>query len=247
MCVTGGNVCPVDLQKQITSTFAPLHNFWGSTEVGGTLAFGLQPGPVVRMIKDAPVRLVDDKGADVADGEIGELLIRGGNVFTGYWNDPEATAASLKDGWFHTGDLMRRGDGDELWFVSRKKDIVVRGGSNISPVEVEHTLVASHPAVEEAAVIGLPDKTLGQRVFGFVKLADGTPLTVMSEILRVVATQLAAYKVPEGLEVIDKIPRNALEKIDRNQLLTMALAEKAGALQITVVAPRPAGRAAPNR
>jgi long-chain acyl-CoA synthetase len=118
---------------------------------------------------------------------------------------------------------MRRGEGDELWFVSRKKDIIIRGGTNISPVEVEQALVACHPAVEEASVVGVPDKVLGQRVFGFLKLASGTKDTVVSEILRNVARRLASYKVPEGLEILDRLPRNALSKVDRNKLQAMAV------------------------
>jgi acyl-coenzyme A synthetase/AMP-(fatty) acid ligase len=118
---------------------------------------------------------------------------------------------------------MRRGEGDELWFVSRKKDIIIRGGTNISPVEVEQALVASHPAVREAAVVGIPDALLGQRVFGFVMLADGTKDTVVPEILRNVAARLASYKVPEGLRILDEMPRNALSKVDRNRLQAMAL------------------------
>jgi acyl-CoA synthetase (AMP-forming)/AMP-acid ligase II len=177
---------------------------------------------VVRVPKDAQIRLVDENGVDVADGEIGELLIRGANVFAGYWNDPQATEESMKGGWYHTGDLMRRGEGDDLWFVSRKKDIIIRGGTNISPAEVEEALIAAHPAVVEAAVAGIPDAALGERVFGFVKLADGTSDTVVSEILRNVATRLASYKVPEGLRIVDELPRNALSKVDRNMLQAMA-------------------------
>ena len=135
----------------------------GASEVVGSLTFGLENGPVVRIVEGAQVRLVDETGAEVPRGEIGELLIRGANVFAGYWNDPAATEQSLKAGWYHTGDLMRRGEGDDLWFVSRKKDIIIRGGTNISPVEVEEALVACHPAVEEAAVVGKPDAVLGQR------------------------------------------------------------------------------------
>jgi long-chain acyl-CoA synthetase len=223
VCLTGADVCPVDLQERVTSTFGvPLYNLWGATEVVGSLTFGLQRGPVVRITKGARIRLIDEHGAEVADGEVGELLIRGANVFGGYWNDPQATQESLRGGWYHTGDLMRRGEGDELWFVSRKKDIIIRGGTNISPVEVEQALVAAHPAVEEAAVVGVPDAVLGQRVFGFLKLANGMKDTVVSEILRNVAARLASYKIPEGLEILDKLPRNALSKVDRNRLQAMA-------------------------
>ncbi len=189
ICLTGADVCPIDLQERVTSMFgAPLYNVWAATEVVGSLTFGLQRGPVARITKGARIRLIDEHGADVADGEVGELLIRGANVFDGYWNDPRATAESIRAGWYHTGDLMRRGEGDELWFVSRKKDIIIRGGTNISPVEVEQALVACHPAVEEAAVVGIPDAVLGQRVFGFVTLADGTKDTVVCEILGSLAT-----------------------------------------------------------
>jgi long-chain acyl-CoA synthetase len=239
ICLTGADVCPIDLQQRVTATFgAPLYNVWGATEVVGSLTFGLQPGPVVRITKGARIRLVDENGTDVADGEVGELLIRGANVFDGYWNDPRATEESLKGGWYHTGDLMRRGEGDELWFVSRKKDIIIRGGTNISPVEVEQALVASHLAVKEAAVVGIPDAVLGQRVFSFVTLAART--TVVSEILANVATRLASYKIPEGLEILDELPRNALSKVDRNRLRAMATeADKAGHPRVASAPPQP--------
>ena len=102
--------------------------------------------------------------------------------------------------------------------MSRKKDIIIRGGTNISPVEVEEALVASHPAVEEAAVIGKPDAVLGQSVLGFVKLASGTKKTVVAEILQNVAMRLASYKVPEDLQVLDALPRNASGKMLKRAL-----------------------------
>jgi acyl-CoA synthetase (AMP-forming)/AMP-acid ligase II len=241
VCLTGADICPIDLQQRVTSTFgAPLYNVWGATEAVGSLTFGLQPGPVVRIPKGSRIRLIDENGADVADGETGELLIRGANVFDSYWNDPAATENSLKAGWYHSGDLMRRGEGDELWFVSRKKDIIIRGGTNISPAEVEEALVACHPAVAEAAVVGVPDAVLGQRVFGFVKLVSRMKDTVVSEILRSVATRLASYKVPETLETLDELPRNALSKVDRNRLQAMATeAGTPGRLRIGAAASQP--------
>jgi acyl-CoA synthetase (AMP-forming)/AMP-acid ligase II len=185
------------------------------------LTYGLQIGPVARIVQGSQIRLVDDKGVEVPHGEVGELLIRGPNVFAGYWNDEQATADSLRDGWYHTGDLMRRGAGDDLWFMSRKKDIIIRGGTNISPAEVEQVL-ASHPAVQDAAVVGVPDDVLGQRVFGFAKIANLTTPIIVAKILAFAAGQLASYKVPDGLAVIDDFPRNALSKVDRNALVKMA-------------------------
>jgi long-chain acyl-CoA synthetase len=222
ICLTTADVCPIDLQEKVTSAFgAPLYNTWGASEVVGSLTFGLKNGPVARFVEEAQVRLIDETGAEVPRDAIGELLVRGANVFAGYWNDPAATEQSLKAGWYHTGDLMRRGEGNDLWFVSRKKDIIIRGGTNISPIEVEEALVACHPAVEEAAVVGMPDQVWGQRVFGFVKLAAGAVDTVVSEILQNVDKRLASYKIPEDLRVVDALPRNALGKVDRKMLQTM--------------------------
>jgi long-chain acyl-CoA synthetase len=225
LCLTGADVCPVDLQERVTAVLGtPLRNIWGSTEGSGHLTFGLQPGPVLR-IGEEGVRLVDEHGAEVGQGEIGELLIRGPNMFLGYWNDPAATSESLKHGWYYTGDLLRRGEGNELWFVSRKKDIIIRGGTNISPAEIEEALLACHPAVEAAGVAGKPDPILGQRVVGFVKLAAGAKEGVVAEILQNVSRRLASFKVPEGLRVIDALPRNAIGKVDRRALERMAQGE----------------------
>jgi long-chain acyl-CoA synthetase len=114
---------------------------------------------------------------------------------------------------------MRQDEKGDLWFVSRKKHLVVRGGSKISPVEVERVLMA-HPAVRDAAVIGVPDPDLGQRVAGFVQVPDGAQRVDLSEILAFATERLADYKVPETLKIVDKIPRNPLGKIDRRLLLT---------------------------
>ena len=223
-CLVGGDSCPIGLQERVTSLLgAPLYNLWGASEVIGQLVYALQPGPVVRIASGAHVRLVDEQGNDVAQGEIGELLVSGDNVFMGYWNDEKATASALRGGWYHTGDLMRRGEGDDLWFVSRKKDIIIRGGTNISPVEVEEAIVAAHPAVEQAAVVGLPDEVLGQRVFAFATLSGTVPQDeVMADLVSALSQRLAAYKMPEMITVVDKMPRNALSKVDRQKLLAMA-------------------------
>jgi acyl-CoA synthetase (AMP-forming)/AMP-acid ligase II len=221
-CLSGADSCPIDLQMRVTSSFgAPLHNFWAASESVGNLSFGRRPGPLMQIVDSAQVRLIDEKGNEVAEGETGELLVRGPNLFAGYWEDPHATAESIRDGWYHTGDLVRR-QGDELMYVSRKKDIIIRGGTNISPVEVEQAIVAAHPAVEEAAVVGVPDAALGQRVFGFVKLAKGQRPAVVLDILDNLSTRLAGYKVPEQLFVLDALPRNALSKVDRKTLQGMA-------------------------
>jgi len=124
-------------------------------------------------------------------------------------------------GWFHTGDLMWQDEKGDLWFVYRKKHLIVRGGSKMSPVEVERVLMA-HPAVHDAAVVGVPDPDLGERVAGFVQPADSAQSIDLNEILAFARERLADYKVPETLKIVDKIPRNTLGKIDRQLLLAMA-------------------------
>jgi acyl-CoA synthetase (AMP-forming)/AMP-acid ligase II len=219
-CLVAGDVCPLQLQWDFPNEFGvPLRSFWGSTETFGTFTFGLQPGPVSRPAPGTQFRLVDEKGEPALRGDVGELVVRGPSVTVGYWSGP-GRIDPPSDGWFHTGDLMREGEEDELWFVSRKKDLIIRGGSNISPIEVEHVLMA-HPAVCDAAVIGIPDVVLGQRVVGLVRLADSADKSMLDDILADTKAQLADYKVPEWLEVVDEIPKNALGKIDRKSLLAM--------------------------
>jgi len=220
-CLVGGDVCPPQLQEQFPSFFGiPLRSVWAATEAFGSLTYGWQPGPVSRIARGAQVRLVDDSHLLVARGEVGELVVRGPNVTIGYWAGPGQIKDAPKEGWFHTGDLMRQDENGDLWFVSRKKHLIIRGGSNISPVEVERVLMA-HPAVRDAAVVGVSDPDLGQRVAGFVQLADRAQSVVLNDILAFATKRLADYKVPETLEIIDNIPRNALGKIDRRLLLTM--------------------------
>jgi long-chain acyl-CoA synthetase len=219
-CLAGGDVCPPQLQDQFPHFFGiPLRSSWVSTEACGSLTYGWQPGPVSRIVPGAQVRLVDDDHVTVPRGEVGELVVRGPHVTIGYWAGPGQIKDAPKEGWFHTGDLMRQDEKGNLWFVARKKHLIIRGGSNISPVEIERVLMA-HPAVRDAAVVGVPDPDLGQRVAGFVQLADGGRSVELDEILAFATERLADYKVPETLEIVDKIPRNTLGKIDRQLLLT---------------------------
>jgi long-chain acyl-CoA synthetase len=130
--------------------------------------------------------------------------------------------AATRDGWYHSGDLMRQGQGDELWFMGRKKDIIIRGGSNISPVEVERVLL-SHPLVEDAVVFGIPDPVLGQRVAAVVQLSSGVDDAALGDILSDTKQQLADYKVPELLLAVNAVPRNPLGKVDRRAAATAML------------------------
>jgi acyl-CoA synthetase (AMP-forming)/AMP-acid ligase II len=125
------------------------------------------------------------------------------------------------DGWFHSGDLMRQDENGELWFVGRKKDLILRGGSQVSPIEVESVL-QSHPLVRDAAVFGLPDPVLGQRVAAVLQLQGNFGDATRDKILSTTRMQLADYKVPELLVMVDAVPRNLLGKIDRRALAASA-------------------------
>jgi long-chain acyl-CoA synthetase len=219
-CLCGGDVCPAELQQQFPEVFGiPLRSTWGSTEMGLFL-YGLQPGPVTRIPPGVEVRLADDNGAPVPRGSVGEMLIRGPIVTPGYWTGPGRIDDPRTDGWFPTGDLMKRGAGDELWFFSRKKDLIIRGGSNISPVEIERVL-RGHAAVRDAAVVGTPDPILGQRVAALVQLVGDAGADVDKDILADAKTKLADYKVPERLKIVTQIPKNASGKVDRKSALAM--------------------------
>jgi acyl-CoA synthetase (AMP-forming)/AMP-acid ligase II len=218
-CLVVGDVCPLQLQEQFFLVFGvPLRSVWASTEAPVCLTYGLEPGPVSRVVNGTDVSLVDDHQVPVPVGEIGELVLRSPNVTIGYWAGPGLLEGAPKDGWFYTGDLMRQDERGNLWFVSRKKHLIIRGGSNISPVEVEQVLT-SHLAVQDAAVIGVPDPELGERVAAFIQLVPADPQrTNLKDIRRHLAERLADYKIPEKLKIVSEVPRNALGKIDRKAL-----------------------------
>jgi long-chain acyl-CoA synthetase len=221
-CFCVGDVCPVQLHADFEQTFGkPLRSVWGSTEAAGPLTYTLGPEPVYRIGSGAQVRLADEDGRTVPRGEVGEFLVRGPEIAAGYWIGPGRVENLAPDGWFHSGDLMRQDEGDELWFVGRKKDQIISGGSVVSPVDVERVLL-SHPLVRDAAVFGLPDPVLGQRVAAVVALQGNADDATRDKILDAARKQLAYYKVPEVLVVVDAVPRNALGKIDRRALAASA-------------------------
>lgn len=221
-CTTGGDVCPPAVQDDVEETFGvSIRQTWGCSEVTGALAAGRVAGPVSTRVAGTEVRIVDEGGADVARGDVGELLVRHECVSPGYWQGPGRVVDGPVEGWFATGDLFRAGQGDELWFVTRKKLVIVRGGSNVAPAEVEQVL-ERHPRVRAAAVVGVPDEELGQRVAAVVEV-DGHAGAQQGEELsaQLVAhagASLAAYKVPERVVVVDALPRGAMGKVERAAL-----------------------------
>jgi acyl-CoA synthetase (AMP-forming)/AMP-acid ligase II len=177
-----------------------------------------RPGSIGTPVYATSLRLVDNSGKDVPKDDIGEILVKSEANMVGYWNNKEETAKALKDGWLYTGD-MARVDGDGYyWFVCRKKEIIIRGGSNISPLEVEEVFY-EHPAVKAVGVVGLPDEHLGQIVKAYVSLKeDVAHLPTNNELRTFVASRIAAYKVPEKIEFLSDLPLNPTGKVDRNRL-----------------------------
>jgi long-chain acyl-CoA synthetase len=196
---------------------------YGLTESAALIAttpIGLgKPGSVGIPVSDSEVRIVDDAGADVPAGEVGEIICRSPAVMQGYWRAPEVSAEALRDGWLHTGDLGYVDDEGYLFVVDRKKDLIIRGGFNVYPRDVEDALVA-HPDVEMAAVIGRPDPRHGEEVVAFVSPAHGAQLD--SETLIAWAREhIGGYRYPREVHVVASVPLTSVGKIDRKALRTV--------------------------
>jgi len=165
---------------------------------------------------NAEVRVVDDDGRDLPACEVGEVLVRGPSVIREYWRAPEATSAAISDGWFHTGDVGYRDEGGYLFIVDRKKDMIISGGVNIYPKDVEGVLY-SHPGVLEAAVIGLPDEMWGEAVTAVVAPKPGWDLSEQ-ELIEYCRGRIAGYKKPRAVKLVEALPRNPSGKILKREL-----------------------------
>jgi fatty-acyl-CoA synthase len=150
--------------------------------------------------------------------EAGELLVRGPNVFPGYWRNPEATAAAVRDGWLHTGDVAERDEEGFYRIKGRIKELVISGGENVYPAEIEDVL-AAHPAVVEAAVVGVPDERWGEVCAAFVVLSGEASEEELVDFCR---ERLARFKVPKSLHVVDALPRNSMGKLQKSELTVPA-------------------------
>ncbi|MBN0046754.1 long-chain fatty acid--CoA ligase [Streptomyces actuosus] len=226
MCISGGASLPVEILHAFEEQFGcmVLEGF-GMSETSPVVSFNhpdrpRRPGSVGTPIRDVEVRLVDDAGRDVAPGEVGELAVRGPNLMKGYWNRPEETAATVPDGWLRTGDLARRDEDGYLYIVDRKKDLVIRGGYNVYPREIEEVL-HEHPAVALAAVLGVPDERLGEEVAAAVVLRPGARATA-EEIQEFVRERVAAYKYPRKVWLVDALPMGPSGKILKRQITAPA-------------------------
>ena len=191
------------------------------TPWGGTV----KPGTVGVPLPDTDVKIVsiDDPEKELPPGEPGELVIKGPQIMMGYYKRPEETADVLKDGWFYTGDIGMLDDDGYLSIVDRKKDMIIAGGYNIYPLELDDVLMG-HPKVLEACTIGVPDQYRGETVKAFIVTREAETLT-QEEVTQYCKDNLAAYKVPKMFEFIDELPKSAVGKVLRRKLKEMELAK----------------------
>jgi long-chain acyl-CoA synthetase len=224
-CVTGGAAMPVEVMSGFEKEFnCIVLEGYGLSETSPVASFNhphavRKPGSIGTPIRGVEMRLVDDKRQPIAAeevGEVGEIAIRGHNVMKGYWNNPEATEAAIQDGWFHTGDLARQDSDGYFYIVDRLKDMIIRGGYNVYPREVEEVLY-EHPAVAEAAVVGVPDAEWGEEVAAVVALKPGATATP-DELCEFVKNQVAAYKYPRHVRLVDTLPKGPTGKILKREI-----------------------------
>jgi long-chain acyl-CoA synthetase len=175
-----------------------------------------KPGSVGVPIPGAEVRIADEEDRPVPVGEVGEICCRSPAVMHGYWRSPEVTAETIRDGWLHTGDVGYLDEDGYLFIVDRKKDVIIRGGFNVYPRDVEDALL-EHPAVIGAGVVGRPDERHGEEVVAFVSL--GSPDSVSAEeLVEWGRERIGGYKYPRAVEIIDAMPLTAVGKLDRKAL-----------------------------
>jgi len=221
-CVTGGSSCPIPIIQGYAARGLEFRQGYGLTEVGVN-CFSLAPedalrkaGSVGRPVFHSRARVVDSEEREVPPGEVGELVLAGPHVCSGYWRRPEATAEANRGGWWHTGDLVRRDAEGYYFIVGRKKDMFISGGENIYTAEVEAVIV-THPGVLEVAVIAQPDPRWGE--VGLAVVVPRVPGSLTSEdILNYCTGKLARYKLPRTVRFVESLPRNVMGKVLKAEL-----------------------------
>jgi acyl-CoA synthetase (AMP-forming)/AMP-acid ligase II len=216
---SGAAILPTQLRKRIMKAFPHVKIFdcFGQTESSALVAI-LRPSDAERKVASVgralpgiEIRVVDAQERDVPVGEVGEAVYRGPNIMKEYYNDPQANANAFRGGWFHSGDLVRQDEEGFFYVVDRKKDMIVSGGENIYPAEVEEVLYR-HPKILEAAVIGVHDEEWGENVKAIVVVRPGETLTE-EEVIEFCKEHLASYKKPRSVDFIDALPRNPAMKV----------------------------------
>jgi long-chain acyl-CoA synthetase len=222
LSVSGGAAMPVEVMSAFEAKFnVKIQEGYGLSETSPVASFNRlgrerKPGSVGLPVWGVEMKIVDELDKEVAQGDLGEIVIRGHNVMKGYYNRPEATEEAMRDGWFHTGDIGRVDEDGYYYIVDRVKDMVIRGGFNVYPREVEEVLM-SHPQVSLAAVIGVPDEQYGEEIKAFIVPTADAQITE-KELIAWSKENMADYKYPRSIEFRDTLPMNATGKILKIEL-----------------------------
>ena len=222
LCVSGGSALPVEVLRGFDDAFgAKILEGYGLSETTGMGSFNQRdrerkPGSIGQPVGGTEMRLVDDDDHDVPAGERGEIVMRGPFVMGGYWGREEATAEMMRGGWFHTGDIATVDDDGYFFIVDRKKDLIIRGGYNVYPREVEEVFY-THPDVLEVAVVGVPHQSLGEEVGAAVVLKPGATSTP-DELREFVKSKVAAYKYPREVWLTESLPKGPTGKILKREI-----------------------------
>jgi long-chain acyl-CoA synthetase len=227
-CITGGASMPVEVLRGFEEAFgAVVLEGYGLSETSPVACSNhpdreRKPGSIGTPIEGVEMKVVDEDDEEVAQGDVGEIVIRGHNVMKGYWQRPDATAEAMRGGWFHSGDMARVDEDGYFYIVDRKKDLIIRGGYNVYPREVEEVLY-EHPKIREAAVVGVPHDEWGEEIGAAVVLHEGEELSG-EEVSAYVKERIAAYKYPRVVWFIDDLPKGPTGKILKREIETPAIA-----------------------
>ncbi|HWE14855.1 MAG TPA: long-chain fatty acid--CoA ligase [Solirubrobacteraceae bacterium] len=222
LCISGGAALPVEVLRGFDEAFgAKVLEGYGLSESTGMATFNTpdrerKPGSIGVPVGGTVIKLVDGNDSEVAQGEPGELVMRGPFVMKGYWDRDEATPEVMRGGWLHTGDIATADADGYLFIVDRKKDLIIRGGYNVYPRELEEVLY-THPAVRAAAVIGVPHESLGEEVGAAVVLMEGEHVTT-DELREYMKQKVAAYKYPRVIWLTDELPQGATGKVLKREI-----------------------------
>lgn len=223
LCVSGAAALPNDVKNLFeAATGIDLYQGYGLSEASPVVSLNLpgqhKPGTIGKTIRGVDLEIWSDESEKLPNGEIGEIMVRGKNVMKGYYKNPDVTAQTISGDWLHTGDLGRLDDDGYTTIVGRKKELIISAGENIYPLEIEDVLT-SHPAVREAAVIGIPHPSRGEDAKAYVSLHEGASVEI-SELRNLCRERLAAYKVPAEFEIREDLPKSPTGKILKRVLVS---------------------------
>ena len=222
LCVSGGAAIPVEVIRGFEEAFGcKVLGGYGLSETCGMVSFNRpdrerKAGSIGLPMRGVEMKVVDPDDGDLPQGEVGEIVLRSPHVMRGYHGRPDATAEVMRGGWFHTGDLAHVDEEGYFFIVDRKKDLIIRGGYNVYPREIEE-VIYEHQAVREAAVIGVQDESLGEEVAAAVALRPGAQATV-EELRAYVKERVAAYKYPRRIWLVEELPKGPTGKVLKREI-----------------------------